>query len=121
MPIVSPVKHPDKLFIGGEWVAPAGTSSFEVVQSATEELFETIAEATASDVDRAVAAAREAFDRGPWPRMKPQERADYLRALATELELDSEANALVWTAETGVLYKFARGMAGGLVPALRPS
>src|SRR5664279_4008727 len=91
---VSPVKHPDKLFIGGEWVKPSGSSSFEVVDSATEAMFETIAEAGPADIDRAVEAARAAFNRGPWRRMPHRERAGYLKAIAAELERDSEANAL---------------------------
>lgn len=119
MTIVSPVKHPDKLFIGGTWVAPAGHSTFEVLQSATEEHFETVAEAGVADVDRAVAAAREAFDRGPWPRMPHAERAAHLRAIADELERDSVPNALVWTAETGVLHKYSKGIAAGLAGTFR--
>jgi acyl-CoA reductase-like NAD-dependent aldehyde dehydrogenase len=119
MSLVSPVKHPDKLFIGGTWVSPTGNSTFSVVESSTEELFETIAEADATDVERAVAAARNAFDHGPWPRMSHRERAICLRAIATELELDSEPNALVWTAETGVLHKYARGTASGLAATFR--
>lgn len=119
MPLASPVKHPDKLFIGGAWIAPSGGSTFAVVQSATEELFETIAEAGPADVDRAVAAARHAFDRGPWPRLSHGERAAHLRAIAAELERDSDANALVWTAETGVLHRYSRGVAAGLAGTFR--
>jgi acyl-CoA reductase-like NAD-dependent aldehyde dehydrogenase len=96
-----------------------GSSAFKVIQSATEELFETIAEAGPADVDRAVAAARAAFDRGPWPRLTHRERAEYLRSIATELEKDSAPNALVWTAETGVLHKYARGTAAGLAATFR--
>ena len=119
MAILSPVRHPDKLFIDGGWVAPSGSSKFAVVESATEDLFETIAEANAADVDRAVSAARAAFDRGPWPRMAHRERGGYLRKIAAELEGDSEANALVWTAETGVLHKYARNTATALADTFR--
>jgi acyl-CoA reductase-like NAD-dependent aldehyde dehydrogenase len=119
MTIISPVAYPDKLFIGGAWVSPAGDSTFEVVQSATEEPFERIAEAGPADVNRAVAAARSAFDDGPWSRMSHGERADYLRAIAVELERDREANALVWTAETGVLHKYSYGIANSLAGAFR--
>jgi aldehyde dehydrogenase (NAD+) len=119
MAIVSPVEHPDKLFIDGGWVSPTGSSTFEVVESATEEVFETIAEAGPADVDRAVTAARAAFDRGPWRRMTHRERGGYLRTIAAELERDSEANALVWTAETGVLHKYARNTAAALADTFR--
>ena len=54
---VRPLKHPDKFFIGGEWVEPSSTSTIDVIDSATEELFFSVAEAQAADMDRAVAAA----------------------------------------------------------------
>ena len=119
MTIVSPVKHPDRLFIDGDWIKPAGSSTFAVVESATEDLFETIAEAGPADVDRAVAAARAAFDDGPWRRMAHRERAGFLRLIASELERDRESNALVWTAETGVLHKYARNTAVALADTFR--
>jgi betaine-aldehyde dehydrogenase len=53
----------DKLYIDGAWVDPAGTGTIDVINSATEEVMGTIPEGTADDVDRAVAAARAAFDR----------------------------------------------------------
>mgnify|MGYP001286658697 CR=1 FL=1 len=63
----SHVRNPRALFIGGAWVSPSSTSTFDVVDSATEEVFLTVAEAQPADVVRAVAAARAAFDTGPWP------------------------------------------------------
>ncbi len=56
----------DKVFIGGEWVEPQGTESLEVINSATEEVIGTIPACTPADADRAVRAAREAFD--AWSR-----------------------------------------------------
>jgi len=64
----------DKLFIGGQWVAPAGSNVIDVISPHSEEPVGRVPEATNADVDAAVAAARNAFDRGPWPRMAPQER-----------------------------------------------
>jgi betaine-aldehyde dehydrogenase len=64
----------DKLFIGGKWVPPAGTGTIDVISPHTEEPMGRVPEGTEADIDRAVAAARDAFDRGPWPRMTPQER-----------------------------------------------
>ena len=61
----------DKLFIGGEWVAPAGTDVIEVISPHTEEVVGRVPEGTTADIDRAVAAARTAFDEGEWPRMSP--------------------------------------------------
>ncbi|MBB6734898.1 aldehyde dehydrogenase family protein [Cohnella zeiphila] len=63
------------MFIGGEWVDPSSSSRFDVINSATEDVFATFAEAQADDVERAVTAARKAFDKGPWPRMTHNERA----------------------------------------------
>jgi betaine-aldehyde dehydrogenase len=68
------VRSFDKLFIGGKWVDPAGDGKIEVISPHTEEVIATVPEGTEADIDRAVAAAREAFDNGPWPRMTPQER-----------------------------------------------
>ena len=64
----------DKLFIGGKWVPPAGTGTIDVISPHTEEPMGRVPEGTEADIDAAVAAAREAFDHGPWPRMTPQER-----------------------------------------------
>ena len=70
MPSVTPIQHPDQLFIGGKWAQPAGTTRFDVLNSSTEELFVSVAEAQAADMSAAVSAARQAFDHGPWPRMR---------------------------------------------------
>ncbi len=64
----------DKLFIGGEWVDPAGSDVIEVISPHTEEVVGRVPEGTTADIDRAVAAARTAFDEGEWPRLAPAER-----------------------------------------------
>ncbi|MGN0063954.1 MAG: aldehyde dehydrogenase [Nocardioides sp.] len=63
-----------ELFIGGEWVAPATGDVLEVVSPHTEEVVARVPEGSVADIDAAVAAARHAFDHGPWPRMTPAER-----------------------------------------------
>src|SRR3546814_18129525 len=73
----------------------------------TEEVYFTVAEAREADVDRAVAAAREAFDHGPWPRMSVAERADYLRRISQEIVRRSELLGQLWTGETGALHSMA--------------
>jgi aldehyde dehydrogenase (NAD+) len=103
------VRYPDCLYIGGEWVTPSTTSMIDVVDSATEQVFLRVAEAQAADVSRAAAAAREAFDRGPWPQMTPAERSGYLRAIAKGLGERSESLADVWVRESGVVHTSARG------------
>lgn len=71
-----------KLFINGAWVLPVHGGTLPVIDPATEEVFHHIPAATAGDADAAIAAAREAFDHGPWPRLSGKERAVYLRAIA---------------------------------------
>jgi aldehyde dehydrogenase (NAD+) len=80
-----------ELYIGGEWVRPAGTEVFRVVSPSTEEVVGEVPLATVADIDRAVEAARAAFDDGPWPRLSPGKRADVL-ARAAELLRKREAD-----------------------------
>jgi len=112
-----PLKNTDCFYIGGKWVPASSASRIDVINSGTEELFVSVAEAQQTDVDRAVAAAREAFDHGPWPRLTHAERADYLHALADAIETFAEATALTWTVETGFLHSQSTmaGRYGGMV------
>jgi aldehyde dehydrogenase (NAD+) len=88
----APIFSQDRLFIGGELVTPESEDVIEVVSPVSEERIATAPSSTPEDIDRAVRAARAAFDDGPWPRMSPQERAaalgpvgDYLRARVGEI------------------------------------
>src|SRR5579884_1801878 len=77
----------DQLFVGGQWVTPASDQRIEVHSPATLELVGWAPEAVEADVDAAVAAARQAFDQGPWPTMDPADRKavlDKFAALLTE-------------------------------------
>ncbi|WEO93655.1 aldehyde dehydrogenase [Streptomyces sp. FXJ1.172] len=103
----APISRADRFFIGGQWVVPSSDATIDVIDSATEELYFRVAEAQAADISRAVAAAREAFDDGPWPRLTPAERAGYLRAIGAELRLRGEDIGQVWPRESGVLHAFA--------------
>ncbi|MEV4470979.1 aldehyde dehydrogenase [Nonomuraea salmonea] len=76
------MRQHDTLFIGGEWVAPAGTGTIDVISPHTEEVVGRVPDGTPQDMDRAVAAARQAFDHGPWPRMTFAERAEVIGRLA---------------------------------------
>src|SRR5437016_1716652 len=66
------------LFIDGEFVASATGDTFETRNPSDGSLIATVARASAEDVDRAVGAARRAFDEGPWPAMSPRERSRIL-------------------------------------------
>ena len=107
------LRHTDKLFIDGQWVQPSSDSTITVIDSATETPAFTVAEAQATDMAHAVAAARRAFDTGPWPRLTHEERAGYLRAIAAALRERSEEIAGLWPREAGVLHSMARGVAAG--------
>jgi phenylacetaldehyde dehydrogenase len=63
-----------QLFIDGEWVDAASGKTFETPNPATGETLATVAEGDAEDINRAVRAARHAFDEGPWSRMTPSDR-----------------------------------------------
>lgn len=104
MTLQSPIQNPLQFYIGGAWVEPSGTSRIQVLNSATEEVFSTVAEAQDADINRAVAAARAAFDKGPWPRLSPQQRAVYLRALADQIDAMAERSATIWACESGTVY-----------------
>ncbi len=114
-----PIRHSDRFFIGGKWVEPSSSARIEVRDSANEEVFLSVAEAQVEDVDQAVAAAREAFDRGPWPRMTHRERAVWLNRIADAWATKADALADTWTRESGVLYAVAKRAVHGPVQTFR--
>ena len=71
-----------KLFINGEWVDAKSGETFETYAPSTGEKIADVAKAGREDAQRAVQAAREAFDNGPWPKMSGKERAEKLRKVA---------------------------------------
>lgn len=97
--------HPDKFYIGGQWVAPSTGRGFDVIASHDESLVYCVAEAMEQDVARAVDAARDAFDNGPWPGLSHGERAEYMRRIADAFERRSEDFARIWTLESGIVFK----------------
>jgi aldehyde dehydrogenase (NAD+) len=95
------MREHDRLFIGGDWVAPAGTATIDVISPHTEEVIGRVPEGTEADIDKAVAAARQAFDHGPWPRMTPAERAEIVGRLAAIYAERQNDMAELVTAEMG--------------------
>jgi betaine-aldehyde dehydrogenase len=75
-----------ELYIGGEWVAPEGTGTIDVISPHSEQVIGTVPDGTTADVDKAVAAARRAFDEGPWPHTSPVERAATLSRFSQALQ-----------------------------------
>ncbi len=107
------VAHPDKQFIDGEWIATAEGKRFDLVNPATEQVFASVAEAGEAELELAVAAARRAFDSGPWPRLTPAERAGYMRKLAAALIKREAAIDSAWVAQIGVPVSIAGGSTRG--------
>ncbi|SQD99815.1 MULTISPECIES: aldehyde dehydrogenase family protein [unclassified Parafrankia] len=75
-----------QLYIDGAWRDSDGDGVLEVLNPATEEVIGAVPDGTVSDVDRAVAAARRAFDEGPWPTLSANERATVLLRMADVME-----------------------------------
>jgi len=103
-----------KMLVGGEWVDASSGKAFESVNPYTGRVWATAPEAGEEDVDRAVRAAREAFDEGPWGTMTGTERARLLRRLAELIAENAESIARVETTDNG---KLLREM-GGQMKAL---
>ncbi|MEO3386791.1 benzoylformate decarboxylase [Mesorhizobium sp. CAU 1741] len=108
----SAVSTPERFFIGGRWVEPISKSMLKVVSPSTEEELFSYPEAGPADMDRAVAAARDAFDNGPWPRMAPSERARYLRKVADILTRRLDEIATAWTTQVGAPIMLTKKLVG---------
>ena len=102
----------DRLYIGGEWVEPAGSGTIEVIDSATEEVMGTIPEGTAADVDRAVTAAAAALP--GWAATPVAERARLLGEIAAALHARSGELAALIAREVGMPLKLAEMIQVGL-------
>lgn len=90
----------DKIYIDGNWVPSEGRGVLEVTNSATEEIIATIPDGTAGDVDKAVAAARAAFD--GWSNLPKEERAEYLMKIHAGLEARTQEIAEAIAREVGM-------------------
>jgi phenylacetaldehyde dehydrogenase len=102
------VSKPRKLLIDGAWVNAASGKTFPVYDPSTGEVMVQVAEADAADVDKAVKAARKAFDEGPWPRMSPSERGRALWKLADLIEQHAEEFATLEALDNGKPLTVAR-------------
>ena len=78
----------ERFYIGGSWIAPGRGKWIEVIDPATEEVFARAPLGRREDARRALTAAREAFDEGPWPRMSPAQRSQAMKRFAVELALE---------------------------------
>ncbi|SNR81857.1 aldehyde dehydrogenase [Actinacidiphila glaucinigra] len=97
----------EQLFIGGQLVDPLGTGTIEVVSPHTEQVFARVPHASREDVDRAVAAARRAFDEGPWPRATLDERIEVVTRIKDAIAVRHEEIARVISSQNGSPYSWS--------------
>ena len=102
----------DGFFIDGSLQAPSSTDRVNVVHPANEEIVGSVPKATPDDMAAATAAARRAFDEGPWPHTPPAERAEMLGAIADGLEKRIDELAWLSTAQNGMPITLARQSQG---------
>ena len=93
-----------KMFINGEWVNSDTKKTFETLNPENNKPWAVVPEASASDVDKAVKAAQNAFE-GEWPKLLPKERARYLRMIGDKLRDNAEHLGKIETIDTGKLYR----------------
>lgn len=104
----------DQLFIGGRWRQPSTSERIAVISPHSEQPIAHVPSAGPADVDAAVAAARDAFDNGPWPRLSPQDRMQKVEALASIYGRHIDEMADLITAQMGSPRSFSRlGQAAG--------
>jgi aldehyde dehydrogenase (NAD+) len=100
----------DRLFIGSEWVLPRGGAREAVLNPATEEVIGEAPVGGLPEVDMAIAAARDAFDNGPWPQMSQAERAAVMRRFHAALQSRASEIQELQIAEAGITRILAQTM-----------
>lgn len=113
------MQNRDKLYIDGQWSASTGNRTIDVINPATEELIGRIPSGTRDDADRAVAAARAAFER--WGTTPKERRAEILSRIQQGVAERSEEIARTITAEVGMPLKLSRRIQAGLPAAVLES
>lgn len=99
--------RPGRLFIGGQWLEWDGPR-FEQIHPSNNQLMTSFAEAGERGVEMAVAAARKAFDEGPWPRMPAQDRKRLLQGFIERVYQAEQELAQLQTLDNGIPYHFSR-------------
>ncbi len=112
MATAAEVQAKDTVFIGGEWVEPEGSETLEVVNSTSEEAMGSIPACTTADADRAVAAARDAFE--SWSQTSLEERANYMSAISAGLAERADEIAATISQELGMPLTLSKMIQAGL-------
>ncbi len=99
---------PGQLYVGGTWSSSTSGETIDVISPHTEEVIATVPVAGPEEIDRAVAAARMAFDEGPWPRLDPSERIAGVRRLSEIYAGRRKEMAALITSEMGSPTSFSR-------------
>jgi 5-carboxymethyl-2-hydroxymuconic-semialdehyde dehydrogenase len=106
-------QHSVRHFVANEFVDSVAGGRFDTINPATNETIGTVADGRPADIDRAVRAARQAFDEGPWPRLSPEARSKALRRIADLIERQADEIAELEIIDTGVPVKQIKG---GAIP-----
>ncbi len=109
----------EKIFVGGQWVDSTGSGSIDVINASTEEVMGRIPECTPEDVDKAVAAAKSAFD--SWSQTPREIRAKYLEQLVANLAARSAEIGETISAELGMPIGLSKAIQAGLPMAVAGS
>ncbi|MCZ6822690.1 MAG: aldehyde dehydrogenase family protein, partial [Deltaproteobacteria bacterium] len=96
--------HSYRMYIDGKWTDASSGATYALPNPATEESVGIVPDATREDMQRAIGAARKAFDEGPWPKSTPQERARVLNQIADGIERRKEKIRELLIAAHGVEY-----------------
>jgi len=108
-----------QLYIDGAWVDPAGSGTIEVINASTEEVMGAVPDGTPADVDRAVAAAKAAFD--GWASTSPSDRAKFVQGISDGIAARNSDLAALMAGEVGMPIKLAGLIQAGLPQAVSAS
>ena len=111
--ITPPAGMPEKIrhYINGEFVDSIDGEEFDVLNPVTNEPYIKAASGKKADIEAAVAAAKKAFDKGPWPKMLPRERARILNKIADIVESRKDELAAMESFDSGLPITQAKGQA----------
>ncbi len=102
------LSSPKKMLIGGKWVEAKSGKTFDVYDPATDQVIAQAAEGEAADVELAVAAARKAFDQGPWSKMSGSERSRLIWKIGELIEEHADELAQIETLDNGKPFAVAK-------------
>ena len=100
-PVTAPKVRQTRMLIDNQWVDAASGKTFQTINPATEEVIAEVAAGDRADIDRAVTAARRAFESGAWPKMDARDRGRLLNRLADLVEENMEELAALETLDNG--------------------